>query len=212
MVRMGPHGLGVLADLAPPVLGLTGAIAAGKSAAGDLLGSMGCVVSRSDEHAHEVLRDSEVVETLVGWWGADILDAKGAVCRPAVANRVFGDLGERDRLEALVHPRIHVLREACFTQATPATRALVIEAPLLFEAEMDANCAQTIFIDAARPLRLTRVVERGGDSDELDRRESSQWSLDVKRQKADHVILNEGSLDELRLQLETILLHLIASE
>ena len=149
MVRMGPHGLGVLADLAPPVLGLTGAIAAGKSAAGDLLGSMGCVVSRSDEHAHEVLRDSEVVETLVGWWGADILDAKGAVCRPAVANRVFGDLGERDRLEALVHPRIHVLREACFAQATPATKALVIEAPLLFEAEMDANCAQTIFIDAA---------------------------------------------------------------
>ena len=212
MVRMGPHGLGVLADLAPPVLGLTGAIAAGKSAAGDLLGSMGCVVSRSDEHAHEVLRDSEVVETLVGWWGADILDAKGAVCRPAVANRVFGDLGERNRLEALVHPRIHVLREACFAQATPATKALVIEAPLLFEAEMDANCAQTIFIDAARPLRLTRVVERGWDSDELDRRESSQWSLDVKRQKADHVILNEGSLDELRLQLETILLHLIASE
>ena len=212
MVRMGPHGLGVLADLAPPVLGLTGAIAAGKSAAGDLLGSMGCVVSRSDEHAHEVLRDSEVVETLVGWWGADILDAKGAVCRPAVANRVFGDLGERDRLEALVHPRIHVLREACFAQATPATKALVIEAPLLFEAEMDANCAQTIFIDAARPLRLARVVERGWDSDELDRRESAQWSLDVKRQKADHVILNEGSLDELRLQLETILLHLIASE
>ena len=212
MVRMGPHGLGVLADLAPPVLGLTGAIAAGKSAAGDLLGSMGCVVSRSDEHAHEVLRDSEVVETLVGWWGADILDAKGAVCRPAVANRVFGDLGERDRLEALVHPRIHVLREACFAQATPATKALVIEAPLLFEAEMDANCAQTIFIDAARPLRLTRVVERGWDSEELDRRESAQWSLDVKRQKADHVILNEGSLDELRLQLETILLHLIASE
>ena len=100
MVRMGPHGPGVLADLAPPVLGLTGAIAAGKSAAGDFLGSLGCVVSRSDEHAHEVLRDSEVVETLVGWWGTEILDAEGAVCRPAVARRVFGDLAERDRFRA----------------------------------------------------------------------------------------------------------------
>ena len=57
MVPMEPRGPGVLAELALPVLGLTGAIAAGKSAAGDLLGSMGCLVSRSDQHAHEVLRE-----------------------------------------------------------------------------------------------------------------------------------------------------------
>ena len=103
---MGPHGPGALAELARPVLGLTGAIAAGKSAAGDLLGSMGCVVSRSDQHAHEVLRDSEVVKTLVEWWGAGVLDAEGAVARPAVAKRVFANPAERERLEALVHPRI----------------------------------------------------------------------------------------------------------
>ena len=209
---MGPHGPGALAELSRPVLGLTGAIAAGKSAAGDLLGSMGCVVSRSDQHAHEVLREPEVVKTLVEWWGAGVLDAKGAVARPAVAERVFDNPAERERLEALVHPRIHLLREACFAHATPATKALVIEAPLLFEAKMDEHCVQTIFIDASRGVRLARVAERGWDSVELDRRESAQWSLDVKRQKADHVIRNEGSLDELRLQLETILLHLIASE
>ena len=129
-----------------------------------------------------------------------------------VAKRVFANPVERERLEAMVHPRIHLLREACFAHATPATKALVIEAPLLFEAEMDEHCVQTIFIDASRAVRLARVAERGWDSDELDRRESAQWSLDVKRQKADYVIRNEGSLDELRLQLETILLHLIASE
>ena len=77
---------------------------------------------------------------------------------------------------------------------------------------MDEHCVQTIFIDASRGVRLARVAERGWNSEELDRRESAQWSLDVKRQKADHVIRNEGSLDELRLQLETILFHLIASE
>ena len=209
---MGRRGPEVLAELALPVLGLTGSIAAGKSAAGDLLGAMGCVVSRSDQHAHEVLRDPEVAKTLVDWWGAGVLDSQGGVARPAVAERVFANPVERERLEALVHPRIHLLREACFAQATPATKALVIEAPLLFEAKMDDHCVQTIFIDAARPVRLARVAERGWDSDELDRRESAQWSLDVKREKADHVLQNEGSLDELRLQLETILLHLIASE
>ena len=212
MVRMAPHGPGALADLATPVLGLTGAIAAGKSAAGDLLGSMGCVVSCSDQHAHEVLQDPEVGQTLVDWWGIEILNTEGGVSRPAVAERVFANHVERKRLEALIHPRIHMFREACFAQATPGTKALVIEAPLLFEAKMDAQCTQTIFIDASRAVRLARVAERGWDSEELDRRESAQWSLDVKRQKADHVIRNEGSLDELRLQLETILLHLIASE
>lgn len=212
MVRMAPHGREALAELALPVLGLTGAIAAGKSVAGELLGSMGCVVSCSDQHAHEVLRDPEVVETLVGWWGIEILNPEGGVSRPAVAERVFASQIERKRLEALVHPRIEKLRQAYFAQATPATKALVIEAPLLFEAEMDVHCVQTIFIDAPRPLRLARVAERGWDCEELDRRESAQWSLDVKREKADHIVQNEGSLDELRLQLETILLHLIASE
>ena len=202
----------MLVELALPVLGLTGAIAAGKSAAGDLLGSMGCVVSRSDQHAHEVLRDPEVVKTLVDWWGAGVLNTEGGVARPAVAKRVFANPVERERLEALVHPRIQLLREACFAQATPATPALVIEAPLLFEAKMDEHCVQTIFIDAARDVRLARVEERGWDNAELDRRESAQWALDVKRKKADHVIWNEDSLDGLRLQLETILLHLIASE
>ena len=209
---MEPRGPGVLAELALPVLGLTGAIAAGKSAAGDLLGSMGCLVSRSDQHAHEVLRDPEVVKNLVDWWGAGVLDSEGDIARPAVAERVVASQVERERLEALVHPRIHLLREACFAQATPATKALVIEAPLLFEAKMDEHCAQTIFIDAARAVRLARVAERGWDNAELDRRESAQWPLDVKREKADHVLRNEGSLDGLRLQLETILLHLIASE
>lgn len=212
MVQMGPHGPEALAELTPPVLGLTGAIAAGKSAAGDLLGSMGCVVSRSDQHAHEVLRDPEVVKSLVGWWGDGVLDEEGGVARTAVAERVFANPEERIRLEALVHPKISLLREACFHQATAATRALVIEAPLLFEAKMDRQCAQTIFIDAARPIRLARAAGRGWSVEEIDRRESAQWPLDVKRKKADHIIQNEGSLDELCLQLETVLLHLIASE
>ena len=157
---MEPRGPGVLAELALPVLGLTGAIAAGKSAAGDLLGSMGCLVSRSDQHAHEVLRDPEVVKSLVDWWGAGVLDSEGDIARPAVAERVFASQVERERLEALVHPRIHLLREACFAQATPATKALVIEAPLLFEAKMDEHCAQTIFIDAVSYTHLTLPTSR----------------------------------------------------
>ncbi len=212
MVLMEPHGPEALGKSPPPILGLTGAIAAGKSTAGDLLESMGCVVSRSDQHAHDVLRDPEVVNSLVSWWGTGVLDPQGGVSRSAVAELVFANPDERRRLEALIHPQINTLREACFAQATSATRGLVIEAPLLFEAQMDANCVETIFIDAAKPIRLARVAERGWNSEELDRRESAQWSLDVKREKADHVIQNEGSLDELRLQLEPILIHLLASE
>ena len=212
MVQMEPPGRGALADLPPPVLGLTGAIAAGKSTAGDFLASMDCLVSRSVQHAHQILSDPKVIEALVDWWGSEILDPEGAISRPVVAKRVFADPVQRGRLESLVHPRIGVLREACFAKATIQTKALIIEAPLLFESGVDTDCDFTIFVDADRSTRLARAFDRGWDVEEFDRREAAQWSLDVKRQKADHVIRNEGALDVLRSQLEHILLHLPASE
>ncbi len=124
----------------PPVIGLAGAIGAGKSTVAGILGEAGCLVSDADRLAREVLAESDVVAELVSWWGSGVLDADGRPDRKAIAEIVFADPEARQRLEDLVHPRVHAARAAAFASAPPDTPALVIDAPLLFEAGLAAEC------------------------------------------------------------------------
>jgi dephospho-CoA kinase len=185
----------------PPVIGLAGAIGAGKSTVAGILGEAGCLVSDADRLAREVLAESDVVAELVSWWGSGVLDADGRPDRKAIAEIVFADPEARQRLEDLVHPRVHAARAAAFASAPPNTPALVIDAPLLFEAGLAEACDAVVFVDAPRKTRIERVARRGWDAAELDRREAAQWPLDRKRASADHVLVNDADLASLRTQV-----------
>jgi dephospho-CoA kinase len=93
-----------------------------------------------------------------------------------------------------------------FDSAPAGTVALVIDAPLLFEAGLDRECDAVIFVDSPPALRLERVRRaRGWDAAELARRESSQLPLDVKRSRADDTVQNAGDLDALEAQVRAAL-------
>ena len=187
----------------PPTIGLAGGIGAGKSRVAALLAELCCVVSDSDADARAVLADPEVIDTLRSWWGDEVVGVDGAIDRGKVAGRVFTDVEERRRLESVLHPRIHERRAARFAAAPPDTRAFVIDAPLLFEAGLDAECDAVIFVDASRPTRLARVAaNRGWSDEELARRESAQWPIDRKRSLATLIIDNTTN-DEDFLLTET---------
>jgi dephospho-CoA kinase len=189
-----------------PIIGVTGAIGAGKTTVAGMLGEAGCVVADSDVMAQAALDDPEIRGRLVEWWGQEILDAAGAVDRGAVAQIVFARPPERLRLESVVHPWIEKRRESLFAAAPPETAAYVIDAPLLFEAGLDASCDAVIFVDARRELRLERVAAtRGWGEPELAKREDSQLPLDDKRSRSDYVIRNDGDLNALREQVRRIL-------
>lgn len=190
----------------PPIIGLTGGIGSGKSAIASVFKEHGCVVANADENAKAVLRDSEVREQLVQWWGVEVLDIDGYVNRSVLADIVFEDAKARKLLEELVHPRARQMQEAQFKNAPQGTRGLVIDAPLLLEAELDVLCEIIVFIEASREIRLERVQQtRGWTQGELCRREEAQLPLDTKRNKADYVLINEGALDEAHDQVKQIL-------
>lgn len=195
----------------PPVIGLTGGIGAGKSIVADILAEHGCIVARSDEDARAVLREPAVRETLVSWWGREVLDpATGEIDRGRVAKIVFQDAAQRERLERLTHPRIEARRRALFAAAPPETPAFVIDAPLLMEAGLDATCDTVIFVEADRATRLDRLRRsRGWDESELDRRERAQLPLDVKRDRADYVVRNEGDRAALATETAAVLRRLV---
>lgn len=190
----------------PPIIGLTGGIGSGKSAIALVFKEHGCVIANADENVKAVLRDSEVRDQLVQWWGSQILDIEGHVNRSVLADIVFQDPNARKMLEALVHPRARQMQEAQFSNAPQGTRGLVIDAPLLLEVKLDALCEIVVFIDASREIRLGRVQNtRGWTEEELRRREEAQLPLDTKRNRADYVLINEGALDEAHDQVQQIL-------
>ena len=189
-----------------PTLGICGGIGSGKSTVAAILAELGCVVSDSDAVARDALRDPAIRDEIVSWWGPRVLDASGEIDRGVIAGIVFSSPRERRRLESLVHPWIETRRLALFEKAPPDARALVIDAPLLFEAGLDRECDAVLFVDTDRDRRVARLTgSRGWNEAELTKREKSQLSLDDKRARADYFVINNGDLDKLSEQVRRIL-------
>ena len=197
------------ADTGPPgpaVIGLAGGIGSGKSTVAAAFARRGCIVSDSDRQTDVALARQDVRDTLSAWWGPGVLTPEGAVDRRAVARIVFADPEQRRRLEGLIHPLVRQSREALIAQAAAARApAVIVDAPLLFEAGLDADCDAVVYVEAPRALRLERVRERGWDEAELDRREKAQWPLEQKRHRSDHVVVNAGHPEEIDRQVEGVL-------
>ncbi|MCW5775518.1 MAG: dephospho-CoA kinase [Phycisphaeraceae bacterium] len=189
------------------VLGLAGGIGAGKSAVAAEFARRGCVVIDSDVEAKAALDRPEVREQLRRWWGERVIGAGGRVDRAAVAAIVFEDESQRRRLESLVHPLVRARRaELVREAASRGAEVVVVDAPLLFEAGVDAECDAVVFVDAPREVRLERVrASRGWDEAEVDRRERAQMPLEEKRRRSRYGIVNAGLPTDLGPQVEGVL-------
>jgi len=186
------------------IIGLVGGVASGKSLAAKMLVELGAVHLDADRAGHAVLaEDADIRRALIDCWGNDILDADGRVSRNAVAQRVFAksEAGSANRkfLENLLHPRIRQRLNTERDQAVATEKpAIVLDAPLLLEADWGSLCDIIVMIDSPRELRLKRAATRGWTEAEFDEREAAQWPPDKKRSFADVVIPNHGSADDLR--------------
>lgn len=199
--------LQVNARVRPPVLGLVGSIGAGKSTLATAFKARGCLVLDSDSAAKEALKRPDVIATIVRWWGQELLDSSGQIDRSRLAAIVFSDPAKRKQLEGLTHPILKVDRAAAITQASNVP-AIIIDAPLLFEAGVDAECDAVICVDAPREARVERVKSRGWSEADLARREAAQLPIDEKRRRSRWVIDNSGSAQSLHSHAESILAQL----
>lgn len=187
----------------PLTIGLTGGIAAGKSEALAALGRLGAATISSDAIVHELLDREPLLGRLVERWGPEIAPADQAVDRGRIGEIVFEDPDELAWLEAQVHPLVGE-RIGAWVESLPAeTRFAVIEVPLLFEAEMGEAFDVTIAVVSAEPVRRERAAERGHAL--VEEREARQLVQDEKAARADHVVRNDGTLEDLERDLSTLL-------
>jgi dephospho-CoA kinase len=194
-----------------PVIGIVGGIGSGKSAVAGILRELGCVVADSDGFARKALLDPAIKREIVSWWGEGVLDRKtGEIDRRAIASIVFSDPAQRQRLESLTHPWIERRRRELFAAAAPTAKALVIDAPLLLEAGLKRECDAIIFVDTPDEARSQRVAAtRGWTAAQWHAREAAQMPLDRKRLMADHVVVNNGNLDDLRAAVQRVFARIV---
>jgi dephospho-CoA kinase len=192
-------------DARVPFVGLTGGIAAGKSEALEALERLGAATLSSDAVVHELLTTGEVRDKLIERFG-DRVAPGGEIDRGAVAEVVFADPDERGWLEGLLWPRvgerIASWREEV-THADPPPRAAVVEVPLLFESGMEAAFDVTIAVVADESVRDERAGGRGHRG--VESRTSRQLGQDEKARRADVVVRNDGTLEELEQGLSSAL-------
>ena len=203
--------------MAPVVIGIAGGIGSGKSAVAGYLAEAGgevgagCVVYDADQEVTELYKRQDVLDTVRRWWGEEAV-ADGELDRAAIARIVFEDETQRDRLEGLLFPLLHARRREIIEEAADSdVAAVVVDAPLLYEAALDEECDVVLFVDTPRRVRLERLRARSGwDEAELARREKAQLPLDAKQQRSDYVVDGSGSTEEVKARILRFLEVIIA--
>ncbi len=187
-------------------VGLTGGLATGKSTVGRLLADRGAAVFDADELVRDLYRPGGAAAYAArDLFGGTVLDEAGAVDRSRVAAIVFDDPEARRALEVRIHPLVQEERERRFGQAAWAgARVAVCEATLLFEAGTEPEYDRVLLVTAPMDARIRRWVERGGTADDALRRIAAQMPPEEAARRAHDVIVNDGSAEDLRRQVEEI--------
>ena len=192
-------------------VGLTGNIAAGKSTVSTLWRDVGVPVVSADELARRAVEPgSPGLSAVVDVFGEEILEADGTLNRGALASVVFQDEEARHRLEAIVHPRVRVLRDRWMRERLANEDTICVsEIPLLFEVGLEDDFDATVVVDASEKIRLDRLRETRDLSIERARAVmEAQMDPEVKRERATHVLVNEGDIQALEDQATDVLTHL----
>jgi dephospho-CoA kinase len=187
---------------------LTGNIASGKSLVAGLWADAGVAVVSADDLARDVVAPGTPgLQAVVDAFGDGILKSDGTLNRAVLRVQVFADARDRARLEAIVHPRIRALRQAWVeAQEKAGANLIVSEVPLLFEAQMEGDYDAVVVVTAPRRERLRRLWEgRGMSEPEALSIMATQIPSDEKEARADYVLDNGGSREDLEIRAMALL-------
>lgn len=184
------------------VIGLTGGIGCGKSAAAACFAEAGFNVVDADLVARQVLASAECLRALRERWGDACLGPDGSPDRRWIAAKVFGAPAELAFLEALTHPEVARLRRVAV--ADPSVHH-VVEIPLLFEKNLTDDFAFVVCVACSEEVRRERLRRKGLAEEEISRRINSQLPVSDKVKRSNVVIWNDGSLEFLKAQVAALI-------
>ena len=187
------------------IIGLTGGIGSGKSAAATILKGLGLNIIDLDQITHDLMKQGELgyIE-IKKEFGEKYIDTKGALDRKLLRQEIFSSFDLKKRIESILHP---IIFEECSKQLTKLKheKYLVLVIPLLFETKTYKSLIdQSLLIDCDFETQIERVIKRDSVSKALANKIiKNQMNRKEKRLLADKVILNDENINHLKTQLET---------
>ncbi|MEJ2669140.1 MAG: dephospho-CoA kinase [Gammaproteobacteria bacterium] len=187
----------------PYIVGLTGGIGSGKSAAASRFIHNGILVVDADEVAHDIHAQPAVLEAIAAHFGPEAITTDGVLNRRYLRQRVFDHDADRQWLEALLHPKIRERMQQELAQAS--SPYAILSAPLLLENGLDTHTNRILVIDALESQQLERAAARDHTSPEaIASIIAKQISRTDRLARADDVIDNSGQLSELIHAVDTL--------
>jgi dephospho-CoA kinase len=186
-------------------VGLTGGIGSGKSEVARLLAAHGAVVVDADALAREAVEPGTPgLAAVVAEFGDGVLAPDGSLDRAALGRIVFTDAARRAALEAIVHPYVG-RRSAELMAAADPDAVVVYDVPLLVEKSLQHGYDVVVVVDSSDETRLARLIEsRGMTVADARSRIAAQASRADRLAAADHVVPNDGDLDDLRREVDRL--------
>ena len=189
------------------VVGLTGGISSGKSTVTSCFLEEGIVVLDADQIVRNLQRpNSPLLLTLVETFGPSIIRENGELARDVLGKIIFHDAKAKQRLNALIHPPVRQkLKEELEKLRAAGEVLVVLDIPLLFESQFEDLVDCTVVVYVSKDIQLKRLMKRDQiDEDYALAKINSQMSLEDKRMRADYVLVNNGTMGELKRRVEEL--------
>ena len=186
------------------VVGLTGGIGSGKTAASDRFASHGITVVDGDVVARQVVEPgTEALRKIIAKFGPGILQANGELDRASLREWVFSQPDERLWLEALLHPLIG--QEVIAQLNAASSPYAVLVSPLLVDAGQTALCDRVLVVDVPEQVQIERTCRRDDNSEELVKQIiATQTSRERRLAAATEVLDNTGTLEDLQRRVDEL--------
>lgn len=185
-------------------IGITGGIGTGKSAACAVFKSLGIPIYDADFNAKWLMENNkDLIDKIKNLLSAEAYNSENKLNKSFVAKQIFSSDSLKAQLEALVHPAVAIHFDEWAKNQT--TEYVLKEAALTFETGDEVNLDAVIVVDAPWPIRLDRIIKRDQSSPpQAEARRKAQMSQSEKVAKADYILINDKSLNELEVQVKAL--------
>ncbi|HMN25988.1 MAG TPA: dephospho-CoA kinase [Ignavibacteriaceae bacterium] len=189
-------------------IAITGNIGSGKSTFAQFAEEAGFTVLKADDISKKILDEDEKIKSLVIKEFGEKSFKAGKPNKSFLASEVFKNSTKLQKLESILHPRVIKSIEKSSAEILKSNKVVFVEAALIYEADMEAMFDYVVLITAQRDLRLARKIKAGLTEEDFINRELNQIPEDEKKKRADFIFSNDGSIEELKMKFDLLLLTL----